>query len=56
MLVKEVQRVIPDRLGIPACQQSLIYSGSQMDPVRELCEHHVLEEATMHLVLRLLGC
>jgi hypothetical protein len=55
-LVKEVQEMIQDRWDIPACEQRLIYVGGQLEPLRELWEYQVQEEATLHLLLRLRGC
>jgi hypothetical protein len=56
MLVKEVQQMLEDSEGTSACKQRLLYAGSQLQPMRELWEHSVMKEATLHLVLRLAGC
>ena len=41
--------------GIKTESQSLIYSGKQMQDDRTLNEYGVRQDATIHLVLRLLG-
>ena len=46
---------IEDRSGIPHDQQRLIYGGKEFEDDRVLSDYNVHSEATVHLVMRLLG-
>ena len=41
--------------GIPACEQRLVYGGKLLDDARPLADYGIGPDATLHLVLRLVG-
>jgi len=54
--VEEVKDKIFEKIGIPSCQQRLIYYGKQIEDGRTLEDYAVIKETTFLLSLRLSGC
>lgn len=53
--VLELKGLISEKEGIGVNDQRLIFEGKQLEDVRRLDEHGVMEMSTIHLVLRLQG-
>lgn len=55
--VEELKFMIFDFNGISPCEQRLIHSGKQLEDGLSLKTHYnIMNESTIHLVLRLCGC
>ena len=53
--VRSVKQQIHERRGTPIDQQRLICSGKQLENESTLSDYAIVDQATIHLVLRLKG-
>ena len=54
--ILDVKNEIYRTNGIPVCEQRMIFAGKQLYDDWSLCDHNILNNATLHLVLRMTGC
>lgn len=53
--IEDVKAKIAEKEGIPAEQQRLIFGGQQLQDAKTIDDYDVGDDATLHLVLRLVG-
>lgn len=53
--VAEIKENIEEKEGIPPAQQRIIFSGKQMTDTKNIEDHSVKENDTLHLILALRG-
>lgn len=51
--IKKVYEAIE---GIPACQLRLLWAGKELDEELTLNDYEIKNEATLHILMRLIGC
>jgi len=51
--IDDIKEILYDTEGIPQEQQRLIFAGKQLEGHRTLADYNILENNTIHLVLRL---
>ncbi|KAH7408784.1 hypothetical protein DE146DRAFT_605173 [Phaeosphaeria sp. MPI-PUGE-AT-0046c] len=51
-LVSDIMEAIQKKEGIPPYQQRLIFAGKELLPEHTVSSHNILNESTLHLVLR----
>ena len=52
-IVNDIKRQIMDLDGIPISQQNLLFFGNQLENNKLISYYNIMEESTLHLVLRL---
>ncbi len=50
--VAQLKEIIADQIDIPATAQRLIFAGKQLEDAKTLAEYNIVEESTIHLVIR----
>eukprot|EP00808_Paulinella_micropora_P000573 g57037.t1 len=53
--IEHFKKLVQDKEGVPTDQQRFIFAGRQLEDNRTLEAYNILNEATVHLVLRLRG-
>ena len=53
--IDQLKNIIEDREGVPYEQQRLIFAGKELQNDKALSNYNIVENCTMHLVLRLRG-
>lgn len=54
--VENLKDIVMGDQGIPMDQQRLIFDGKQLEDGRSLSSYGIMDDAIVHLVLRLSGC
>jgi ubiquitin len=53
--IHQLKEIIQDREGVPVEQQRIIYAGKELQAEHTLSDYNIIENSTLHLVLRLRG-
>jgi len=53
--IEKVKKKIQEKEGFPSNQQTLIFSGKQLENNKTLVDYNIINQSTLHLVLRLRG-